>query len=183
MNATAFLTQALRRPMRRSAAPSASRLAQAMAEQVARASRCVIELGAGRSALTEALRQRCPRVPMLVIEPEPALAEQLQDSWESVEVRSGTAHEILDFEAPRLPPVTVVVSTLRMRALPAGVRSATVAALCALIEAHPARRLVQAGPALHVPFALPPGSSLQWQRRQRLWWRLPPAAVWVLQRD
>lgn len=182
MNGTAFLQHALGRPTRTGvAAPSSQRLAQAMAEQVVRAS-CVVELAAGTGAITTALHQRYPQMPMLVVESEPALAERLQGRWEGVEVRWGVAHEILQHEALRLPPATVLVSSLSFRSLRAPLREQTIAALCSFIEAHATRRLVQSTYLPRAPFDLPAGSVLSWQRRQRVWRHLPPADVWMLQR-
>lgn len=182
MDNAAFLMHALGRPALVGAVlPSSRRLAQSMAEAIGRTS-CVIELGAGTGAITTALRQRYPRQPMLVVEMQPALAERLQGRWDGVEVRCGTAHQVLQHEAARLPHATVVVSSLPLRSLPKPLRADTVRTLCQFVEAHEARRLVQYTYQPRSPFELPAGSPLRWQRHQRVWRNLPPADVWVLQR-
>lgn len=163
-------------------APSSRRLADAMAEEVGRA-RCMIELGAGTGAITAALHEHHPHLPVLAVELQPSLAEALQGRWAGVEVRCGAAHLILRHEAPRLPLETVVVSSLPLRSLPAPLRTLTIEALCTFVAAHPARRLVQYTYQPRAPFSLPSDSPLRWQRRRRVWRNLPPADVWVLQRD
>lgn len=174
---------ALGRPAHMGAlAPSSRRLADAMAEEAGRA-RCMIELGAGTGAITAALREHHPCMPMLAVELQPTLADALQGRWDGVEVRCGAAHHILRHEAPRLPGETVVVSSLPLRSLPAPLRAVTIDALCAFVGAHPARRLVQYTYQPRAPFSLPGGSPLRWQRRRRVWRNLPPADVWVLERS
>ena len=183
MNAAAFLMLALGRPARIGAlAPSSRHLAHAMAEEAGYAS-CLVELGAGTGAITEALHDCWPRTPLLAVEMEPALADRLQGRWEGVEVRCGVAHEVLSHEAPRLPQATVVVSSLPFRSLPEPLREQSIRSLCGFVEAHPTRRLVQYTYQPRAPFDLPEGSSLHWERRQRVWRNLPPADVWVLQRE
>jgi phospholipid N-methyltransferase len=143
----------------------------------------MIELGAGTGAITAALRERYPLLPVLAVELEPALADALQGRWEGVEVRCGAAHQILRYEARRLPHETVVVSSLPFRSLPTPLRAVTIDTLCGFVSAHPARRLVQYTYQPRAPFELPAASRLRWQRRQRVWRNLPPADVWVLRHD
>lgn len=180
MDSAAFLMHALGSPSLVGAVlPSSRRLAQAMAEATGRAS-CVIELGAGTGAITTALRQRYPQMPMMAVEMQPALAERLQGRWDGVEVRCGAAHRVLQHEAPRLPHATVVVSSLPLRSLPAALCADTIRTLCRFVEAHETRSLVQYTYQPRSPFELPAGSPLRWHRRQRVWRNLPPADVWVL---
>jgi phospholipid N-methyltransferase len=181
VKSAAFLMLALGRPAHTGAvSPSSRRLAQAMAEEAGPAC-CLIELGAGTGAITGALHEHYPQLPLLAVELEPALADALLGRWEGVEVRCGAAHQVLRHEAPRLPQETVVVSSLPFRSLPSPLRAVTVDTLCAFVSAHPARRLVQYTYQPRAPFELPGGSPLRWQQRRRVWGNLPPAGVWVLQ--
>lgn len=176
----AFFALAVTRPTLVGAlAPSSRRLARAMAGQVGPAT-AVIELGAGTGALTAALRSAAPQVPLLAVELQRHLAAGLRRRFPDVEVRCAAAHEVLA-ECTHAPPDAVLVSSLPFRSLPEPLRTSTLQALLAFVEADPLRRLVQYTYQPRPPFALPRASRLQWSLRHVVWGNLPPAGVWVLQ--
>ncbi len=176
----AFLALALTRPTLVGAlAPSSRRLARAMAKQVGSAS-AVFELGAGTGAVTAALRAAAPHSPLLAVELQRHLAAGLKRRFPDVEVSCAAAHEVLE-ERALAPGDTVLVSSLPFRSLPEPLRTTTLQALLAFVEAHPGRRLVQYTYQPRAPFSLPRSSRLQWTLREVVWGNLPPAGVWVLQ--
>lgn len=176
----AFFALALTRPTLVGAlAPSSRRLSRAMAGQVGPAA-AVIELGAGTGAVTAALRAAAPRVPLLAVELQRHLAAGLKRRFPDVEVSCGAAHEVLA-ECALAPSDTVLVSSLPFRSLPEPLRTTTLQALIAFVEADPLRRLVQYTYQPRAPFAVPRTSRLQWTLRDVVWGNLPPAGVWVLQ--
>lgn len=176
----AFLALALTRPTLVGAlAPSSRRLARAMAEQVG-TSAAVIELGAGTGAVTAALRAAAPNAPLLAVELQRHLAAGLKRRFPDVEVSCAAAHEALA-EHAHAPGDTVLVSSLPFRSLPEPLRTTTLQALLAFVEADPLRRLVQYTYQPRAPFALPRTSRLHWTLRDVVWGNLPPAGVWVLQ--
>lgn len=176
----AFLALALTRPTLVGAlAPSSQRLARAMAGQVGTAA-TIIELGAGTGAVTAALRTAAPHVPLLAVELQRHLAAGLKRRFPDVEVSCSAAHEALG-ERVLAPGDTVLVSSLPFRSLPEPLRTTTVQALVAFVEADPLRRLVQYTYQPRAPFPLPRTSRLHWSLREVVWGNLPPAGVWVLQ--
>jgi phosphatidylethanolamine/phosphatidyl-N-methylethanolamine N-methyltransferase len=179
MNTSAFLALALTRPSLVGAlAPSSRRLARSMAGQVG-ATEALVELGAGTGAVTAALREAAPGVPLLAVELQPDLAAGLQQRFPDVDVACAAAHEVLEDHAA-LPDDTVLVSSLPFRSLPRPLRAATRRAMLGFLEAHPARRLVQYTYQPRAPFELPAPSRLRWSLREVVWGNLPPAGVWVL---
>lgn len=182
MNTSAFVALALTRPSLVGAlAPSSRRLARSMAGQVGSAA-ALVELGAGTGAVTAALREAAPELPLLAVELQPDLAAGLQRRFPDVDVACAPAHEVLA-DHDGMPHDTVLVSSLPFRSLPAPLRETTRHALLDFLEAHPARRLVQYTYQPRAPFALPPRSRLRWSLRDVVWGNLPPAGVWVLGGD
>jgi phospholipid N-methyltransferase len=184
MEPALFLRHALRRPATVGAfLPSSRHLARAMCAQT-RGAHLLVELGAGTGAVTQALRQLHPHVPLVAVEAQPHLAQHLREQFHGVEVRTQWAHEVLD-ELTRAPTQTVLVSSLPFRSLPSAVRERTVRAVCRFLAADPTRRLVQYTYQPRVPFDLPQrlddARALQWQRVKTVWRNAPPAGVWVLQ--
>jgi phosphatidylethanolamine/phosphatidyl-N-methylethanolamine N-methyltransferase len=178
-----FLKQALKRPGEVGAiAPSSMRLARAMAAHATGAEH-VIELGAGTGAVTAALRESSPGVPLLAVELMPALVQQLRQRFPEIDVTCDAAHLVLQEQKHCAPEHTVVVSSLPFRSLSEPIRSQTQDALLDFLQAHPARRLVQFTYLLRAPFDLPANSPLRWRRHGAVWFNLPPAGVWVLQRQ
>jgi phosphatidylethanolamine/phosphatidyl-N-methylethanolamine N-methyltransferase len=177
-----FVKQALMRPSEIGAiAPSSARLARAMAAHAAGADH-VIELGAGTGAVTAALREKNPHVPLLAVELMQPLVQQLRSRFPEIHVTCDAAHLVLQEQQHCAPDHTVVVSSLPFRSLNEPIRSQTQEALLNFLQAHPSRRLVQFTYLLRAPFDLPANSPLSWQRHGAVWRNLPPAGVWVLQR-
>lgn len=140
----------------------------------------LIELGAGTGAVTRALRDRHPAVPLVAVEAQPFLAEHLRHRFPGIDVRARFADEVLDEMSDEAPERTIVVSSLPFRSLPAPVRDRTVEAVCRFVVAAPDRQLVQFTYQPRPPFALPALSSLRWRCMSLVWRNAPPAGVWVL---
>lgn len=181
IRATAFMAVALARPSTVGAIlPSSRHLADAMARAATGALR-LIELGAGTGAVTAALREARPGVPLQLVELEPDLAARLRRRFPGVPVHCAAAHEVLRAQHGA-PKATVVVSSLPFRSLPEPLRTKTLRAVLDFIEAHPSRSLVQYTYQPRAPFELPADSQLKWRLLDVIWRNLPPAGVWVLQR-
>lgn len=180
MSSTLFLRHALRRPATSGAfLPSSRHLARAMTAQAEHAD-LLVELGAGTGAVTRALRESHPHVPLVVVEAEPRLAEHLRRNFPEADVRAQWAHDVLDGLVDA-PSQTVIVSSLPFRSLPKTVRNRTVKAVCDFLTSDPLRRLVQFTYQPRPPFELPPHFDLRWHRASMVWRNAPPAGVWVLQ--
>jgi len=179
-----FLRHALRRPTAfGSLLPSSRHLAQAMTAQT-RGAQLLVELGAGTGAVTRVLRLHHPDVPLVAVEAQPHLARHLRERFTGVDVRAQWAHEVVDALQHHAPSLTVVVSSLPFRTLPAEVRDRTVRSLCRFLSADPLRRLVQYTYQPRPPFDLPHSADsrgLGWRRVKTIWRNAPPAGVWVLQ--
>jgi len=175
----AFMFLALSRPSTVGAIlPSSRQLAEAMA-RAACGSQQLIELGAGTGAITAALRRHHPEVPLLAVELEPRLAQQLRERFPTVEVRTAAAHEVLR-EASCLSGETVLVSSLPFRSLPPRLRLRSSLAIERFLSAQPGRRLVQYSYVPREPFKLRRRSALRWRRLAAVWGNAPPAWVWEL---
>lgn len=161
--------------------PSSRWLADAMAK-AARGARLLVDLGAGTGAITAALLDRHPGVPVIAVELQAALAELLARRFPQVQVQCAGAHEALDALHADAPPDTVLVSSLPFRSLPAPWRQCSIDAITAFLTAEPRRRLVQYTYRLRAPFGLPADSVLHWTRVGRVWRNAPPAGLWSLQR-
>jgi len=76
-------------------APSGSQLGELMAREVGiEDDHVVVELGAGTGALTQAIRNRAPRAPLLALEPGAEMAAGLRQRFPDVEVSEKLAHEL-----------------------------------------------------------------------------------------
>jgi phosphatidylethanolamine/phosphatidyl-N-methylethanolamine N-methyltransferase len=182
LRATAFMLVAAARPSTVGAIlPSSRHLADAMA-RAACGAECLIELGAGTGAITEALRERHPDLPTIVVELDPLLAAQLRERFPQVDVRAAPAHEVLAGLPPGAPP-TALVSSLPFRSLPLRLRLRSSLAIERCLIANPSHRLIQYTYQPRVPFDLRLGDSLRWRRLDVVWRNVPPAWVWELRAD
>jgi phosphatidylethanolamine/phosphatidyl-N-methylethanolamine N-methyltransferase len=158
--------------------PSSRGLADAMARTAA-GSKCLIELGAGTGAITEALCRYYPDVPILAVELEQKLAQHLRERFPRIEVRAVPAHEVLR-ELPHESQAVVLVSSLPFRSLPAPLRMRSSMAIERFLIERPGRRLVQYTYFPWEPFHLCFDGSLRWRRLESIWRNAPPAWVWEL---
>lgn len=156
-------------------APSSQFLASAMADAAAGA-RHIVELGAGTGAVTRALAQRYPDVPLTVVELQPALARRLTRTYPRADVHARPAAEVLDELDADLAPV-VLVSSLPFRCLPAASRAQTRSSILRFLRRHPGSWLVQFTYQPRAPFEGEHGFA--WRRRRTVVANLPPAGVWT----
>jgi phosphatidylethanolamine/phosphatidyl-N-methylethanolamine N-methyltransferase len=175
----AFLFMALsRRSTVGAILPSSRRLAEAMARSASGAGD-LIELGAGTGAITAALRQRYPDLPILAVEFEPKLARHLEQRFPEIEIRAAAADEVLsDIRCGTAR--TVLVSSLPFRSLPPQLRRRSSLAIERFLIERPGRRLVQYSYLPREPFALRHAERLRWRRLGAVWGNAPPAWVWEL---
>ena len=179
MRAAAFVMVAFVRPSTMGAVlPSSRHLAQAMARAAHGAQR-LVELGAGTGAITQALCDGHPGIPMLAVEMEPSLAGHLARRFPQVTVHTAAAHEVLR-ELPEGPPATVLVSSLPFRSLPLRWRRRSSQAIETFLLKDPAHRLVQYTYQPRAPFDLQHADRLQWRKLALVWRNAPPAWVWEL---
>lgn len=182
LRATAFMLVAAARPSTVGAIlPSSRHLADAMAGAVRGAER-IVELGAGTGAITEALCERHPTVPMLAVEMDPLLAQHLRERFPQIEVRAAAAHHVLRSLPPR-EGSTALVSSLPFRSLPLRLRLRSSLAIERFLIDQPSHRLIQYTYQPRVPFDLRLGGGLRWQRLDRVWRNVPPAWVWELRAE
>jgi phospholipid N-methyltransferase len=140
----------------------------------------LIDLGAGTGAITAALRERHPAVPLVAVEMQSGLAQHLRDRFTAIDVRCASADEALA-GLDTAPANTVVVSSLPFRSLPAEWRRRTVAAIESFLLADPQRRLVKYTYQPRAPFE-PGANCLHWRHVTTVWRNAPPAGVWTLRR-
>jgi phospholipid N-methyltransferase len=159
--------------------PSSRRLSQAMAETAHGAS-LLIDLGAGTGAITAALRERHPEVPLIAVEVQAGLSRHLRKRFADIDVRCASADAALA-ALDEAPPDTVVVSSLPFRSLPQELRRRTSRAIETFLLADPRRKLVQYTYQPRAPFE-PGANTLHWRHVVTVWRNAPPAGVWVLQR-
>lgn len=168
----------LRRPATTgSFVPSSRSLSRAMA-QAADGADLIVELGAGTGPVTEALHKRFPRTPIIVVELQPELAQQLQQRFPTLDVRQDTADNVIDSLSDCTGKVAVV-SSLPFRSLPSAVVQTTTNSLNRFLKADSNRKLVQFTYQPRAPFQV--RTPLYWQRIKTVWRNTPPAGVWELQ--
>lgn len=138
----------------------------------------IVELGAGTGSITEALHKRFPHTPIIVVELQPDLAQQLRQRFPNLDVRQDTAENVINSLYDCTGKV-VVVSSLPFRSLPAAVVQATSNSLCRFLQAASSRKLVQFTYQPRAPFQA--HKPLHWKRTKTVWRNTPPAGVWELQ--
>lgn len=156
--------------------PSSRYLARTMARQ-AKGAQELIELGAGTGAITQGLIKYLPDVPLVAVEYQGELAQQLRHRFPQLDVQQTTAKVVLD-ALPDTPVQRVLVSSLPFRSLPASVHSETVDSILALLKRSPESRMVQFTYGRIAPFEAP--ADYEWRFIRRVWRNIPPAAVWEL---
>ncbi len=163
-------------------APSSRALARAMCAAAGPLDGPVLELGAGTGVFTRALVEAgVDPAALVLVERLPAFAALLRARWPQARVIEGDAGALT---ADALPaPPAVVLSGLPLRAMPAAQVERIVAAVLAC--SAPALRLVQFTYGLRCPVAAPLRRRLGLRARRVAFvaGNLPPAWVWVLQRE
>lgn len=168
----------LRRPSTTGAlVPSSRALSQALAMTAAGAD-LIVELGAGTGPVTAALHKRFPHTPMIVVELQPELAQQLKQRFPTLDVRQDTADNVID-DLLQYAGHIAVVSSLPFRSLPVDIVQVTANSLCRFLEKSPQRKLVQFTYQPRAPFQAQ--QPLHWRRIRTVWRNTPPAGVWELQ--
>lgn len=156
--------------------PSSRALANAMAG-AAEGADLVVELGAGTGAVTDALLQKLPHVPLIAVELQAALARRLRHRYPGADIRQATASQVVD-SLMEHPGRIVLVSSLPFRSLPAHVATETAHSLCRFLAHNPERKLVQFTYQPRAPFLAP--RHLRWKRTSVIWRNPPPAGIWEL---
>ncbi len=180
-----FLAAWLRDPLAMGAvASSSARLARQMAAQIEPTSGCVLELGAGTGAITRALLARGVAPERLtLVERDRRLAGILHRRFPGVSVLVGDAGQLRRLiRRGQEQPVAAVVSSLPLLSMSALTRLRVLAQVSALLG--PEGKLVQFtySPKPPIPARLTDALSLTGTRVARVFWNLPPAAVWVYRR-
>ncbi len=163
-------------------APSSNALARLMASLVElRSGEAILELGAGTGSVTRALLEiGVPRERLYVIELDQRLHRYLQNRFPGVTVLYGNATEARDLlPVHRVGKISTVVSSLPLRPMKLATQEAIVNAVFDVLA--PGGAMLQ--------YTYPPGKPLPAQQlniqlecARRIWWNLPPAAVWRITR-
>lgn len=157
--------------------PSTTHLANALCRQ-AQGARFIVELGAGTGAITKALRDTFPNMPMVLVEQDKTLAERLSHRFGRCKVVAECLHDSPQL-LQDLPADTTLVSSLPFRSLPPSVRAATTGLICQFLLEKAGRKLVQYTYGVRPPFEST-DHKLTWQREDVVVRNLPPASVWTL---
>ncbi len=181
-----FLAAWMRSPLTiGSLTPSSKSLARAMARRVDLSQEgMIVELGAGTGAVTYALADAVPAERLLVVEREPRLFSVLHAQFPQIKIVRADAMELSSvLEECGVTHICAIVSSLPLLSMPRGVR--------AQIEAGMAAAISRGGKIIQ--FTYGPGSPIpqnRWRslriygaRQQFVVSNIPPAHVWVYQRD
>ena len=173
----AFLHQWLKSPTLFGAiAPSSRHLAKVMARHAGNAD-TLIELGAGTGIITAELVHQHPKIPLVVFEQNPVLANRLHGRFPQATIVAACFHTRTDVLS-ELPDRAIFVSSLPFRSLPSKIAVPTIKTLHRLLLDAPQRRLIQFTYQPRAPFKAPAG--LVWRRYATVWRNAPPAGVWEL---
>lgn len=172
-----FLREILFHPKTMGAAlPSSNQLARAIARQIPLQNyHQIVELGAGTGVITAGLLAHgVDPTKLITIERSSALSKHLNKRFPALHVINGDARELQQLLGAETKPISIIVSGLPLRSLPAS----TVKAIGEQID-H-----VLAAEGLFVQFTyslfskpLPPSPHLRCMHSQFVWWNLPPARV------
>lgn len=156
------------------------KLARSLAAWVPPGSR-VLELGAGCGAVTRVLWPLHGAERLQCVELNARLARCLRSRFPRLTVHCDDAAHVLDaLPASNEPPC--LVSSLPFRSLPQPVAKRLARSICDALAQGRASRLVQFTYRDGAPFSC--GEvALRWSCVQRVWANLPPAWVWVLERQ
>lgn len=184
-----FLRQWLKNPLGVAAvSPSSPQLARQMIAALPSGARRVVEFGGGTGAITEALLAHgfAPEQ-LLVLELNEALHQHLRQRFPGVPVMLGNAMDVRAigdargfFDAGLADAVVSGLGLLAMgRDLQLGILRAAFSVLA------PGGRFVQFtyGPTSPVPRDVAEELGLHVQRASFTWWNVPPATVYVIERQ
>src|SRR5713101_900762 len=186
---TLFLKRWLRRPFAMGAVvPSGRLLAEAMAEttKAALAGRPghVVELGAGTGEVTKALLAAGLAPERLaLVERDPEFARFLRRHFPGPRIIEGDAARLPRLLAEHeVAPVAVVVSSLPLLSLPAGIVQSIVGGVFEALPRGAALVQFTYGPTPPVPRAVRERLHLDGAHGKRIWRNVPPAVVWTFTR-
>ncbi len=163
--------------------PSGQPLGRAMTDAVTDAPPgYVVEIGAGTGAITESLAAiRFEFDAFTVIERSPSLTAALMRRFPRLEIIAGCASMLLDMSFPKDRPLTVV-SSIPFRSLPQAELHHMERVIAALSRHEGGFRFIQYSYSLGAPFRNP-APDFTWRRLKTIFANVPPATVWVLQKE
>jgi phosphatidylethanolamine/phosphatidyl-N-methylethanolamine N-methyltransferase len=186
---TLFLKRWLRRPFAMGAVvPSGRLLAEAMAATtkavLAGRPGHVVELGAGTGEVTKALLAAGLAPERLaLVERDPELARFLRRHFPGPRIIEGDAARLPRLLAEHeVAPVAVVVSSLPLLSLPAGIVQSIVGGVFEALPRGAALVQFTYGPTPPVPRAVRERLHLDGAHGKRIWRNVPPAVVWTFTR-
>ena len=139
----------------------------------------VLELGAGRGAVTQALTKLVRAENLIVVELQPQLATSLRLRFPQLQVVCGAADRELDKLQEN--EAIAVVSSLPFRSLPAEIKRATVRSVLRFLATSPGSKFIQFTYGLTEPFTVSTG--FEWKPVQWIFANVPPARVWTLSKS
>jgi phosphatidylethanolamine/phosphatidyl-N-methylethanolamine N-methyltransferase len=182
-----FLRQWWRRPKSTAAiAPSGERLARLMVDELPPGARRVLELGPGTGVFTRAILDRgiAPEN-LFLVELNESFAALLERRFPAVRVLRGDARELPSLLAahPEGAPFDAVISGLGLLAMSGADQTRLFSALLAVLA--PAGRVIQFSYAPFPPLrrSVRRELGLRARRGAFAWRNLPPARVFVFERD
>ncbi len=163
--------------------PSGQALGRAIARAVtATTPGYVVEIGAGTGAITEALATVSAKFDALsVVERSPRMTTALMQRFPRIEILVGCASMLMDRSFPKNRPLTVV-SSIPFRSLPRDELHDMEQMITALSRHEGGFRFIQYSYSFGAPFRSP-APDLTWHRLRTVFANLPPATVWVLQKE
>jgi phospholipid N-methyltransferase len=184
-----FLRQWLKNPLGVAAvSPSSPQLARQMIAALPAGTRRVIEFGGGTGAITEALlASGIPPAQLLVLELNEALHQHLRHRFPDVPVVLGNAMDVRAIGEAQgffdAGPADAVVSGLGLLAMGRELQLGILRAAFAVLA--PTGRFVQFtyGPANPVTKEVIEALELSSRRASFTWWNVPPATVYVIERQ
>jgi len=177
----------LRHPLRIGAiAPSSRALGRKMALQIGNPEgKRVVELGGGTGAITRALLAHgIVHENLIVVERDPVMYQALRRRFPSLPVLEGDAADLAGLLARAgIGPIDAVVSGLPLLGMPAMVQQAILAAAFAALG--PDGKFIQFtyGPSVPVRPGVLGRLGLIARSVGRVWRNVPPARVWLFERQ
>jgi len=185
-----FLRQWLRNPVQMAAvSPSGRELAQRMVEQLPPGAQRVIEIGAGTGVFTRALLEHgIDPAKLLVIEVNPELSRFLHERFPDVRIACADARRLRDVAAENGmlagdQRADAVISGLGLLMMPRSLQREILGAAFSVLGKGGRFIQFSYGPVSPVPRSLLEELGLSVRRTATAWRNVPPANVFVYQRD